>query len=78
MPPNKDQDSTAVLVWSDGMIAVFLRLFKEQYDLGKRSDTGFKPKAWNVFREGIQIEYTGMGHIKIERIRSKLVYVSEN
>ena len=53
MPPKKDQDSTVVLVWPDGMIAIFLRLLEEQYDLRKRSDTGFKPEAWNIFREGV-------------------------
>ena len=74
----KDQDSTVVLVWSDGMIAIFLRLLKVQHDLGKRSDTRFKAEAWNIFHEGIQSEYTETGYIKIEKVRSKLNYVREN
>ena len=57
MPPKKDQDSTVVLVWSDGMIAIFLRLLEEQHDPGKRSDSGFQPEAWDIFPEGIQSEY---------------------
>ena len=77
MPPKKDLDSTAVLVWSDSMIATFLRLLEEQHDLGKRSNTGFKPEAWAIFRDGIQAEFTGSGYIRTEKIRSKLDYVSE-
>ena len=65
MPPNQDQNSTVVLVWSDDMVAVFLRLLEEQHDIGKRSDTGFKPKLWNIFREGVQKEYKGTGNIMI-------------
>ena len=57
------------------MIAVFLRLLEEQHDPGKRSDTGFQPEAWDIFREGIQSEYTGTSYIKTEKIRSKLDYV---
>lgn len=75
MPPKKDQDDTVVLVWSDVMITNFLQLLEEQHDLGKRSDTGFKPEAWNIFRGGIQSEFTGTGYIKIKKIRSKLDYV---
>lgn len=77
IPPKKDQDSIVVLVWSDGMITIFLQLLEEQHDLGKRSDTRFKPEAWNIFRERIQSEYKGTGYIKIEKIRSKLDYVRE-
>lgn len=75
MPPKKDQNSRVVLVWSDDMVAVFLRLLEEQHDIGKRSDTGFKPESWNIFREGVQKEYKGTGYIKIEKLRSKLDYV---
>lgn len=77
MPPKKDQNSTVLLVWSDDMIAVFLQLLEEQHDLGKRSDTGFKPESWSIFREAVQKEYTGTGYIKIEKIGSKLDYVRE-
>lgn len=75
MPPKKGQDDTVVLVWSDGMIAIFLQLLEEQQALRKRSDTGFKHEAWNIFRGGIQREYTGTWYIKIKKIRSKLDYV---
>lgn len=48
-----------ILVWSDAIIKVFLELLEEAHDNGKRSDTGFKPKAWAGFRAGIQAVYQG-------------------
>lgn len=77
MPPKKVLDSTTVLVWADSMIAKILSLLGEQHDLGKRSNTGFKPEAWVIFRERIQAEFTGSGYFETEKVRSKLDYVSE-
>lgn len=57
------------------MLDTFIKLLEEQDDLGKRSDTGFKPEAWMIFREAIQEKYNGIEYIKIEKLKSKLDYV---
>lgn len=50
------------------MIEIFLTLLEEAHDNGKRSDTGFKPKAWVGFRAGIHGIYQGEKHIIIGKI----------
>ena len=77
MPPKKDQNCTVVLIWSDDMVAVYLKLLEKQHDIGKRSDIGFKPESRNIFCEGVQKEYKGISYIKIEKLQSKLDYVRE-
>ena len=57
------------------MLDTFIKLLEEQHDVGKRSDTGFKPEAWVICREAIQEKYTGIEYIKIEKLKSKLDYV---
>ena len=64
-----------ILIWSDAMIEVFLELLEEVHNNGKRSDTGFKPKAWVGFRAGVQAVYLGTEHITVGKVRSKLDYV---
>lgn len=54
MPPKKTHaigaDSESwILIWSNAMVEVFLKLLKKAYDNEKRSDIGFKPKAWIGF-----------------------------
>ena len=42
----KNPDDSFVLNRNDEMHDVFIDAFEKQHDLGKRSDTGFKPEAW--------------------------------
>ena len=64
-----------ILIWSDTMIEVFLELLEEAYNNRKKSDTGFKPKAWVGFRAGVQAVYLGTKYIIVEKVKSKLDYV---
>ena len=51
MPQNKAvgeaNGNTFTLLWSPGMMLTFLCIFKEQDNLDKCSNTGWKSKAWN-------------------------------
>lgn len=57
------------------MVAVFLQLLEKQYDIGKHSDNGFKPKSWNIFYEGVEKKYKRTSYIKIKKLQSKLDYI---
>lgn len=59
------------------MIATFFYLLEEQHNLGKRSDTDFKPKVLAIFRDEIQAKFTRSGYIRTKKIQSKLDYISE-
>ncbi len=57
------------------MLDTFIKLLEKQHDLGKKSDTGFKPEAWVICCEAIQEKYTVTEYIKIEKLKSKLNFV---
>lgn len=57
------------------MINIFLELLNKVYNKDKKSNTGFKPKAWIQFRASIQNVYLGDKHIIIIKLRSKLDYI---
>lgn len=50
------------------MISIFLKLFKKEYDNEKRSNSGFKPKAWVQFQADIQNIYLDDEHIIIAKL----------
>ena len=41
-------------MWSPEMMLTFLDVLEEQDNLGKRSDCGWKPEAWNECRDAVQ------------------------
>lgn len=45
-------------MWSPEMRLTFLAVLEEQDNLGKRSDCGWKPEAWNECRDAVQKVYT--------------------
>ena len=79
MPQNKVTGEASgnafTLIWSPEMMLTFLRVLEEQDNLGKRSDTGWKPEAWNECRDTVQQVYTGTGQITVNKLKSKLEYV---
>lgn len=78
MPPKNnigvDGDSW-IIIWIDIIIEVFFELLEKIYNNKKRSDIGFKPKAWVGFQAGVQAIYLGIEHITVRKVRSKLDYV---
>ena len=52
------------------MMLTFLRVLEEQDNLGKRSDTRWKPEAWNECRDVVQQVYTGTGQITTDYVES--------
>ena len=78
MPPRKNpagDNESWVLIWSDAMIKVFLNMLEEAHDNGKKSDTGFKPKAWVGFRTAIQDVYQGDEQITTEKAKLDYIYI---
>jgi hypothetical protein len=72
----EEAGETFTLAWTDLMVKTLLHHLKEQHDLGKRSGgAGFKPEAFEVFRDRVQEVYTGSEIISAEKIRSKYDYV---
>ena len=55
----------------------FLHLLEEKDNLGKHSDTGWKPEGWNECRDAIQQVYQGKGQISVDKIKSQVKYVSK-
>lgn len=57
MPQNKVASrvsgNTFTLLWSPDIMLTFLHLLEKQDNLGKRSDTRWKVKAWNEYRDAI-------------------------
>ena len=51
---------------------------EKQHDLGKRSDTRFKPEAWVYCVADIQNVYTGKEIILVEKLKNKLDHVCYN
>lgn len=74
---NNPEDSF-VLNWNDQMHDVFIDALERPYDLGKRSDTGFKPEAWVYCLAEVQNVYTGKGIIPVEKLKNKLDHVCCN
>lgn len=50
-----DADSW-ILIWSDTMIEVFLKLSEEIYNNGKSNGIGFEPEAWVGFQASIYLD----------------------
>lgn len=42
----KKPEDSFILNWNDEMHDVFTNALEKQHDLGKRSDTEFKPEVW--------------------------------
>lgn len=67
-----DADSW-ILIWSDAVIEVFLKLSEEIYNNGKSNDIGFKLEAWVGFQASIQVIY--LDNITFRKIRLKPGYI---
>lgn len=76
--PQKSADSLDkfTLHWTQLMLQTLVDSLEKQHDLGKRSDTGWKPEAWSVCLEDVQSVYTGTEVIPLEKLKAKLDYVS--
>ena len=64
-----------VLSWTDAMHDTFIDALENQHDLGKRSDTGFKPEAWAYCVTRVQDVYAGKEAIPVEKLKNKLDHV---
>lgn len=74
----KNPEDSFVLNWNDEMHDVFIDALEKQHDLGKRSDTGFKPEAWVYCLAEVQNVYTGKEIIPVEKLKNKLDHVCCN
>lgn len=55
----KKQEDSFNLNWNDEMHDLFINALEKQHDLGKRSDTEFKPEVWVYCATEVQNVYTG-------------------
>ena len=79
MPQNKVTGkayrNAFTLIWSPEMMLTFLRVLEKHDNLGKSSNTRWKPKAWNECQDTVQQVYTSTSQINIDKLKSKLEYV---
>lgn len=71
----KPPEDPFVLSWNDKMLDIFIDALEKQHDLGKRSDTGFKPEAWVYCVAQVQNVYSGKETIPVEKLKNKLYHV---
>lgn len=64
-----------MLQWTQLMLQT-LDSFKDQQDLGKRSDTRWKSKAWSICLEDLQSVYIKTKSYFLEKLKGKLDYTS--
>ena len=63
-------ENAFALMWSPEIMLKFLRMLKEQGNLFKRSDIGWKPEAWNECSDPVQQVYTSTGQILVDKLKS--------
>lgn len=65
-----------MLYWTQLILQTLIDSLKKQYDLGKKNDMEWKPKAWSVCLEDIQFVYIETEVIPLEKLKEKLDSVS--
>ena len=69
---SEGSENAFTLMWSPEMMLTFLRVLEEQDNLCKRSDTRWKPEAWNECRDAVLVQqvYTSTGQFIVDKLKS--------
>lgn len=74
----KSPEDSFVLNWNDEIHNVFIHALEKRQNLGKRSDTSFKPEAWVYCIAEVQNVYSRKEIIPLEKLKNKLDHICGN